>query len=299
MPDQTPSNSIELIDFGIDPPTNRLTYAERITHDGITVTRCLLRPNPGAMIGALQHTVIIHESEPFKLEWRMPDSEITELRQILTDDLHINSAERPMFMRWSGTPKALIIALEHAFVEQVASEAFNINSPPLRTMVAIRDPVITGMAVTWRQELAAHGGSGKLYAEHLGLALAIHLLRTYGDGSKRSNGVTGGLTTKRLRHITDYIDAHLDEDISLGDLAKIAGLGKHHFSDAFKTSTGQSPHRFLIEQRIRRAKELLLGTNQSVTQIALEVGFGSHSHFTEQFRKVTKTTPMRYRQERK
>ena len=298
MSDPTSSDRIELIDFGAVPSPNRLVYAERLVYDGIIVVRSQLPPNSGATIVSVQHAVIIHESDPFDMEWRFPGDKTTEQCRVVADDLHINAAEHPIFFRWNSTAKALIIALQPSFLEQVASEAFNRTGALLRTMIAIRDPVIEGMAVAWRQELAERGSGGKLFAEHLGLALAIHLLRNYDKGATQLIGVTGGLTARRLRQITDYMDAHLDQDISLNDLARIVGLSPHHFSDAFKTSTGQSPYRYLIENRIRRAKELLLGTQRSITEIALEVGFASHSHFTDQFRKRTKTTPMRYRKER-
>ncbi len=299
MPDSAPDSQIELIDFGCEIPPARLSYAERIVHDGLSVTRCLLQPNPGTQIGSLQHTVIIHEGEPFDMEWRLPDSTATDQRRVMADDLHINAAERPVFFRWRGTPKALVIALEQPFIERVVSEAFDGASPTLHTKIAIRDPVIHGMAVAWRKELAERGSGGRLYAESLGSALAVHLFRTYGDGAKRPTLVTGGLGAQRLRRVTEYIEAHLAEEIGLQELAAVAGLSLHHFSDAFKASTGMPPHRYQIDRRIRRAKELLLGTDRSIIAIALEVGFASHSHFTDQFRKWTKTTPSRFRMDRR
>ena len=155
------------------------------------------------------------------------------------------------------------------------------------------------MAVAWRQELAERGGSGRLYIEGLGSALVVHIFRAYGEGLSRSPPVTGGLGALRLRRVTDYIEAHLAEDISLRDLAVVAGLSTHHFGEAFKASTGTSPHRYLIERRILRAKELLLGTEQSIVEIALAVGFASHSHFTDNFRKLTGATPSRFRIDRR
>lgn len=166
-------------------------------------------------------------------------------------------------------------------------------------MIAVRDPVIAGMAVAWRKELVEGGAGGRLYAEGLGSALVIHLFRAYGDGLKQQPLLIGGLGTLRLRRVADYIEAHLAEDISLTDLAAVTGLSTHHFGEAFKTSTGISPYRYLIDQRVRRAKELLLGTDQSIARIALEAGFASHSHFADHFRKLTSTTPMRYRIEQK
>jgi AraC family transcriptional regulator len=95
------------------------------------------------------------------------------------------------------------------------------------------------------------------------------------------------------------MEAHLAEDISLRDLATLAGLSTHHFGEAFKTSTSTSPHRYLIERRIRRGKELLLGADRSIAEVALAVGFASHSHFTDNFRKLTGTTPSRFRIDRR
>lgn len=98
--------------------------------------------------------------------------------------------------------------------------------------------------------------------------------------------------------MVDYIEAHLAEDISLRDLAALAELSPHHFGVAFKASTGTPPHRYLIERRILRAKERLLSTDQSIAQIAVSLGFASHSHFAQHFRKLTGATPSRFRIDR-
>ena len=102
----------------------------------------------------------------------------------------------------------------------------------------------------------------------------------------------------RQRRVLDYMDARLGDDISLKELAAIADLSVHHFGAAFKATTGVSPHRFLMERRIQRGKELLLEPGPSIASIAYELGFSSHSHFTFCFRKLTGTTPMRFRLDR-
>jgi AraC family transcriptional regulator len=298
MPDSQPKSQIELLDFGSETPPARLSYAERVVHDGVGVSRCTLQPNPGTEIGATQFTVAIHEGTPFQMEWRLPEMRETERRRIVSGDLHINPGDRPIFQRWTSSPRILVIAMEQAFVKQIVDEAFDGKELELRTQIGIRDPVIEGMAAAWRRELAERGAGGRLYTEGLGSALAVHVFRAYGDGLSRSPTVIGGLGALRLRRVVDYIEAHLAEDISLSDLAGLADLSTHHFGEAFKASTGTSPHRYLIERRILRAKELLLGAEQSIAEIAISVGFASHSHFTDNFRRLTGTTPSRFRIDR-
>lgn len=299
MPDTEPESQIELIDFGAHIPPARLSYAERIAHGRVAVSRCTLQPDPGMMIGASQFTVVMHEGEPFEMEWRLPESRETERRKIVAGDLLISSADQPIFLRWTDSPQVLIVALEQPFIEQIVSDAFEGNRSALRTVIGIRDPVVEGMAAAWRRELAERGAGGRLYAEGLGTALTVHIFRTYGEAMKRGTPTIGGLGALRLRRVADYIETHLAEDISLRDLAAVAGLSTHHFGEAFKTSTGTTPHRYLIGRRIRRAKELLVGGDRSIGEVAFAVGFASHSHFTDNFRKLTRITPSRFRSDRR
>lgn len=127
--------------------------------------------------------------------------------------------------------------------------------------------------------------------------LILHLFERYGVDSGPCP-IQGGLGAARRRRVLDHIDAHLGEDISLKALAREAGLSRHHFAKAFKASLGVPPHRYIGEQRIHRAKELLLERGRSITDIALDLGFASHSHFTDTFRKITDVTPSRYRKDR-
>ena len=105
----------------------------------------------------------------------------------------------------------------------------------------------------------------------------------------------GGLGASRRRRVADFIKAHLEEDIGLAALAAEAGLSRHHFGKAFKATSGKPPHRYITERRVQKAREMLLSDRASITDIALALGFSSHSHFTDVFHKTTGTTPSLFR----
>jgi len=105
----------------------------------------------------------------------------------------------------------------------------------------------------------------------------------------------GGLSPGALRRVMEYIAGHIDEQLDIGTLALHAGLSAYHFARAFKASVGMPPHRYLLEQRIKRAAELLERTEQSLTSIALALGFADQSHFSRSFHAQMRLTPSQFR----
>jgi AraC-like DNA-binding protein len=103
--------------------------------------------------------------------------------------------------------------------------------------------------------------------------------------------VHGGLAPGITRRISEYIDSHLGESISLEAMAEISGLSVFHFARAFRQSTGLAPHAYLVQRRIEQAERLLSRTDLPLSEIALAVGFSDHSHFARHFRRLTGTTP--------
>ena len=101
----------------------------------------------------------------------------------------------------------------------------------------------------------------------------------------------GGLAPGITRRISEYIDSHLGESISLEAMAEMAGLSVNHFARAFRQSTGLAPHAYLVQRRIEQAERLLSRTDLPLSQIALAVGFADHSHFARHFRRLTGATP--------
>lgn len=105
----------------------------------------------------------------------------------------------------------------------------------------------------------------------------------------------GGLPPRAARRVRDYIDAHLDENVSIEVLAGVAGLSMFHFARAFKQSEGLTPHGYIVQRRVRRAQELLAGTDLPLSEIALAAGFSDQSHCSRRFREHVGVTPSTYR----
>ena len=106
----------------------------------------------------------------------------------------------------------------------------------------------------------------------------------------------GGIASRSLQRVISYINENLQEPLSLAELAGIAKLSPHHFATVFKASTGMSPHRYVIEKRLERARDLLRRNQHSISEIAYAVGFSSQSHLTAHFRQTAGLTPRGFRQ---
>ncbi len=97
-----------------------------------------------------------------------------------------------------------------------------------------------------------------------------------------------------VRHVCDYIDAHLSADIQVAELARQVNLSPHHFSMLFKQAMGVSPHQYVLQKRIEEARRQVAAGQLRLSEVALNLGFSDQSHFSRAFRKMTGTTPTRY-----
>ncbi|MEN0106902.1 MAG: AraC family transcriptional regulator [Pseudomonas sp.] len=114
-------------------------------------------------------------------------------------------------------------------------------------------------------------------------------------GQRHDLRLKGGLAPRLRRQLRDYIEAHLSEAISLGQLAGLAALSEYHFARMFRESFGVPPHRYLLARRLVRAQQLLQETALPLGDVALACGFASASHFSNRFRSALGATPGEYR----
>ena len=105
----------------------------------------------------------------------------------------------------------------------------------------------------------------------------------------------GRLPPRTRRRVQDYIMVHLNQRITNDALAAVAGLSVCHFTRVFKQTEGISPHRYVLNCRVKRAMELLADPKMSQAQIAFAAGFSDQSHYTRCFREICGLTPGSYR----
>ncbi len=193
----------------------------------------------------------------------------------------------------------IYLHLEPEFIKSVAAGAdLNPDKTEIITSLETRSVVIESMARMAFDELqrGTEATGSNLYADSLANLLAVQLLREYSSHKMPTERLyVNGLTNKKLALVLDLIESDLTEDLSLSVLANAAGLSEYHFLRMFKQSTGSTPHQYVINQRIERAKELLKCTDMSITEIAYLLGFSTPAHFTHHFRRKTGVAPRELR----
>ena len=126
----------------------------------------------------------------------------------------------------------------------------------------------------------------RMYGEGLSTALAAHLLREYGAAVLGPKRQYGGLTRAKLVRAVEYIQDQLNADLTVSGIAQAVGMSPYYFSRLFKESTGQPPHQYVVEARVRKAKELLTTGKFTISEVAHHVGFADQSHLTRHFKRV-------------
>jgi len=273
-----------------------LRFGSTLRQGSVTLARCFFTPNDGAHVGASQVTVGIYDGAAFEMNWRSPDSDRLQSGSMLKGQAHVGDGRLPLWVRCNTSPSFFAFAMDEPFVAEICEGISDgLTDYALKTSIGVDDPVIARIGALGQLELAQGGGGGRLYVESLGTALAAHLLRRYGVSNRRARLYKGGLAPALLHRVIEYIDANPDNELSLSELAGITGLSAHHFGQAFRSATGKPPHRYVIEKRIHRARELLRDVNLPIAEIANAVGFSSQSHLTINFRRITGMTPARFR----
>jgi AraC family transcriptional regulator len=199
---------------------------------------------------------------------------------------------------WKGPTHRVAVAIHPRLLVSTLDETKHESDIELTEHWNLMDPQIMAVLVAMTTDLNEGSPAGRLYGDTLGTALALHLLHRYAVHRHTPGTYRGGLPGFRLKRVLDFIGDNLAEELSLQQLADVAGMSPHYFAELFKQSTGSPPHQYVLFQRIERAKEKLSGSGRgNVTEVGLEVGFQNPSHFARIFHKFVGISPSRFQSE--
>ena len=192
---------------------------------------------------------------------------------------------------------ALIVDVHRHLLGSVAEQSgLDPGRLELMNRFQMRDSQIEHIGWALKAEMDLGFPNGNLYTDSLATALAVHLIRRHSDLSLDPGTMKGGLSGQRLRRVLSYIEDNLCSNLSLQEIASIAGLSVSHCKAAFRDSVGAPVHQYVLQRRVERAKVLLSEGRLSISEIALETGFSHQSHLAYHVRRLLGVSPTDIRQ---
>ncbi|MDI9237855.1 AraC family transcriptional regulator [Lysobacter sp. LF1] len=236
-----------------------------------------------------RHVLCLHLGGPVPVSYRATSAERRGTR------LHGQFCVVPAgsSTRWTLSAPATSLLLRLAperMHEAAATLGLAADAADPAPAIHVRDEQIEHIG--WMMQRESHDGypSGRLFADALACALAARLLRLRSPGVRHDEHARA-LPAWRLRNVVDYIEAHLDADLTLAELADVAGFSVSHFKVLFRNACGMPAHRFVMQRRVERACEHLANGRMSMTEIALATGFAHPSHMARCIRAVRGVGP--------
>ena len=188
----------------------------------------------------------------------------------------------------------LFLALDPVFISRVAEGLeFDTDRIELVRQVRSTDPTLHHIGLALRAGIQTRAALDRMYGEALLTALAVHLLRGYSAPVPEPKRQCGGLPPEKLVRAVEYIKDQLNTDLTVSGIAQAVFLSPYHFTRLFKESTGQSPYQYVVEARVRKAKELLTTGKFTISEVAYDVGFVDQSHLTRHFKRIFGLPPKR------
>lgn len=237
------------------------------------------------------HTISIglrYEAKEFKANRRV-------YRDFCPGNIAICPAHQGISTQAYGNAEFMLMSLQPNLLADVTDGDLSVDQIELMTQLFGRDPLIYHMGLELKQELELAGSDSQLYAESMATALSAHLIRRYATRRAIIKSYAGGLPPHKLKTVIAYIQDHLDQSLSLAEMAAVVQMSPHYFASLFKQSIGVAPYQYITQCRIERAKQLLTRSELTIVEVCHQVGFHSQSHFTKVFREHTQVTPKAYR----
>src|ERR1022692_4153184 len=220
------------------------------------------------------HRVRMHVGEPITATCRLAG--LVQRRRMTPGDFDVVPLAHSAIWEEDGPGTMLGICLMPSLI-RTAADGMDLNpdNVSVAAQLQLRDPRIGHIGWALQAELQGPEPYGSLYAESLGLALASRLLKHYAPIVPAR---LGNFSKRRLSGVIDYIHDNLARDLSLNELASVAGLSPSHFNTLFKEATDQPAHQFIVQCRVEHAMSLLANQKLSLAEVASLAGFYDQSH---------------------
>jgi len=212
----------------------------------------------------------------------------------LPGDLIVMRANQENSWEGSGEIDELQIFIDPRLLVEAAAELSD-KTFGLVEGIGIRDPLVSAIATRIVEELSNPGSSSQLVGDAMAHALTAQLVSRHSNFRAVTALQRIDMPAHKVRAAIEYIEAHLNHDLSIDLIAAAVNMSAFRFARGFKKETGRSPHQFLLERRVEYAKDLLRSTDRKLVDIAQSVGFANQSHFAAVFRQRCQMTPMAYR----
>jgi AraC family transcriptional regulator len=198
---------------------------------------------------------------------------------------------------WVGLMNTLHLQIGISDAALMASSDGAYGEVELRPSRKFADPRLSAMVAAVDAEMVAGFPSGRLFLDSVEQAMAVALVNGHAVRHRPVQIYRGGLGSARLRRIKELVHAKMEDDLSLDEMAQSVGLSTAHFARMFRQSTGETPHQFVLRQRVERAKAMLRTPAARVLDVAVACGFKTQQHFAQVFRDVCGISPTQYRQD--
>jgi AraC family transcriptional regulator len=196
---------------------------------------------------------------------------------------------------WEGAYNRLLFELDQKHLEHLTEGRFAGARMEIAERWAFKDPRLEHLLKTLYAELQEGAPAGRLFGEQVGNAVIMLLAKQYSIIRPDIYGSGGKIPGSRLKRVLDYVENNLHQDIHLSELASVITMSPYYFARLFKNSTGLSPHQYMIQRRIDRAKEMLQNSKISIFEIGVRVGYADAKHFRTLFRREVGLSPNDYR----
>lgn len=214
------------------------------------------------------------------------------VNDMLCGEMTLMSRDTPSEWSWNSTCDRLdVILAPDALGDGSALDAAD--------RFVFRDAEMETICRRLYREVSSGHAADPLRMESFVLQLAASMMLRH----SRTSGTTlavhspGGLTHNQAKRVIEYVEAHLNREVTLREMAQVLGLSPYHFARMFKRTMTTAPYQYVLERRMERAKAMLRAGDTSLLEIGLSTGFCDQSHFARTFRRMVGATPASFQRQ--